>query len=186
VHGVAPLDDERIDGVEAGAGRLKARASARVELVERPERAGHDDEPSAGPEAGCEGAQHARGGEVARLRDRVDLVGRVGVRAHPRRGVGEDDVDLAQLGGQGVDGAAVADVEDAALDARPGPRRGRRGGAHALGVAAREQDAVLAAHGRGERLDERPAETLVGPRDEGGASSGHASRVRSVAACRKR
>ena len=71
-----------------------------------------------------------RGGEVARLGDGVDLVGRVGVRAHPRGGVGEDDVDLAELGGQRVDGVAVADVEDAALDAGAGraARRPRRRG----------------------------------------------------------
>ena len=49
------------------------------------------------------------------------------------RGVGEDDVDLAQLGGERVDGAAVADVEDAALDAGAArSRRGGRGGADAV------------------------------------------------------
>ena len=110
-------------------------------------------------------------GEVARLRDGVDLGGRVGVRAHPRGGVGEDDVDLAELGGERVDGAGVADVEDAALDAGAGPRHGGRGGADALGVAAGEQDAVLRAHAGGERLHERAAETLVGPGDEGGAGA---------------
>ena len=53
----------------------------------------------------------------------------------------------------------------------PVARHGRRGGADAFGVAAGEQDAVVRVHAGGERFHERAAEALVGPRDEGGASS---------------
>ena len=54
---------------------------------------------------------------------------------------------------------------------------GSRRGADAVGVAAGEQDAVRRVHAGGERFDERAAEALVGPRDEGGASVCHASTV---------
>ena len=129
------------------AAAREAAGDALVELVERPERAGDDDQPAAGTQAGREGAQHVGRREVVGLGDGVDLVGGVGVRAHACRGVGEDDVDLAQLGGERRDGVAVADVEHAALDAsdrRPGGDVGR-GGPDALRVAAGEQDAVAAA-----------------------------------------
>src|SRR3954452_11779743 len=111
LDGGAPAFDERVDRVEAG-GVGEAVADPFVELVEGAERAGDDDQPAARPHPGGEGAQDARGGEVVRLGHRVDLGGRIGVRAHPRGGVGEDDVDLAQLGGERGDRAGVADVED--------------------------------------------------------------------------
>ena len=105
-----------------------------------------------------------RGGEVVGLGDGVDLGRRVGVRAHPGGGVGEDDVDLAQLGGERGDRVGVADVEDAAFD--PGAGGGQRGGRgpDPFGVAAGEQDAVGGPQTGGEPGDQRAAEPLVGAR----------------------
>ena len=106
--------------------------------------------------------------EVAGLGDGVDLVGGVGVGAHPRGGVREDDVDLAELGGQRGDGGAVAHVEHPALDL--GDRRssadGGRRGLDAARIAAGEQHAVLGAHAGGEPVDEGAAEALVGAGDK--------------------
>ena len=172
------------------ASRLAAAAAANrgrapsVELVECAECAGHDDEAPAGPEARREGAQYAGGRQVVRLGDGVDLAGRVRARAHPRARVREEDVDRAELGGQRLDGAAVADVQDAAFDAGAGGRDGSRRGADAVGIAAGEQDAVMRVHAGGERFHERAAEALVGPRDEGGASVCHASTVVPRETCR--
>ena len=118
MHGPAPLGHEGVDGVEAvfrcGG---EAPGDAIVELVERPERAGHDDQPPARPQPRRERAQHPGRREVVGLGDGIDLVGRIAVGVHARRRVGEQDVDLPELGGQRGDRVAVADVQHAALHA---------------------------------------------------------------------
>ena len=180
VHGRAPVGHERVDGVQAlGRGGGEAAGGPFVELVERAEGAGHDDEAAARAQARGERAQHARRREVAGRGHGVDLVGWVGLRAHARRGVGEDDVDRAELRRQRGDGVRVADVEHAPLHAGGGRAvgDGSGGGPHAVGIAAGEQDAVGRTQPSGERFDERAAEPLVGPRDEGGARSGHADQA---------
>src|SRR6185312_3375444 len=105
---------------------------------------------------------------VAGVGDGVDAVGGVVVGSHPRGGVGEDDVDLAELAGEGRDGGAIADVEDAALDAGDGGPGGDRGdgGVDAAAVTSGEQDAILGRQAGGEPFDEGAAEPLVGAGDE--------------------
>ena len=125
---VAPLGDEPVDGVEARAAAANRGRTRGVELVERAERAGHDDEPAPGPEAGREGAQHARGGEVVRLRHGGSQPSSAGSGSRGSSAacrVGEDDVDLSQFGSQRPDGPAVAQAST-----RPSTR------APALGTAA--------------------------------------------------
>jgi hypothetical protein len=117
VNGCAPIGDERVHGVEVtGSGVGEPSGDPLVQLVERPECARDDDQPSASAQTGREGAQDARRRKVARLGDCVHLVDGIGVRAHSRRRVREDDVDLAELGREGHDRLAVADVQDAPLD----------------------------------------------------------------------
>jgi DNA-binding transcriptional LysR family regulator len=180
VDGLPPLGDEGVDGIESALGGAgKALGHAVVELVERAERAGDDDQPAGRAQAGREGAQHAGGREVAGPGDGVDLVDRIGVGAHARGGVGEHDVDLAELGGECGDGGGVAHVEHAALDVgdrRPlGDGRGRR--PDTGGVAPGEQAAVVGRHAGGQPLDQCTAEPLIGAGDKSDAGRGHTNNV---------
>lgn len=181
MDGLAPVGDDGVDGVDALGGLGEAAGDPVVELVERSERAGNDDEPAALAQARGESAEHTRRREVAGLSDGIDLVGAIGVRAHACRGVGENDVDLAQLGGQRRDGVAIAHVEHAAFDV--GDRRsagdGGRGGLDAAGVAAGKQNAVMGRHAGSQPFDERAAEPLVGTGDQGNTGSGHALNLAS-------
>ena len=105
----------------SSAARGEAAGDPLVELVERAERAGDDDQPAARAQARGERAQHR---VVARLlvsaTASTSSAGSA-VRAHARGGVGEDDVDLAELRGQRGDGVARRGRRGR------GPRRGRRG-----------------------------------------------------------
>jgi hypothetical protein len=152
----------------------KATGDTIVELVERPERARDDDQAPARAQTGCERAEHAGGRDVAGLGDGVDLVDGIGVRAHPRGGVGEHDVDFAQLGGQRRDGRGIAHVEHAALDV--GDCRARGDGSRRLdtgSVAPGEQDAVVGRHAGAQPFDQCVAKPLVGAGDESDTRSGH-------------
>ena len=126
VDGAPPLLDQRVDGVEASAaaanrgrtaaGSLSSVPSALATTISR-------------PPGRSRGANSRRTRVVARLLVSATAstsLRRVGVRAHARGGVGEHDVDLAELLGQRGDRGAVADVEDAALDAEVARRRRRR------------------------------------------------------------
>ena len=165
VDGPAPVGDEGVDGLEVlGGGRGETAGGRVAEPVERAEGAGHDDQPAARAHPGREGPQQAGGREVVGLRDGIDLAGRVGLRGHACRGVGEDDIDLAQLGGQCRDGVAVAHVEHAALDARRRrpARHGGRDGVDAVRVAAGQQDPSCGAMRRASRsTSARPSPWLA-------------------------
>jgi hypothetical protein len=106
---------------------------------------------TAAPHAGGKRAKHSGRREVVGLRDGIDLDGGIGLRTHARRGVGEDDVHLAELGGKLGDRVAIAHVEHATLDV--GDRRSvgdrSRGGRDASGISACEQDTVLRRHAGG-------------------------------------
>ena len=170
MDGLAPVGDQRVHGVEVLLRDLGEPAGrAIVELVERTQRARHDDQPAARTQPRGEGTEHAGRREVAGLRHGIDLVDRIGLRAHARGRVGKHDVHRAELGGQRRDRLTVAHVEHTALDAGDGRRLvgdGRRRGCHPVGIPAGEQHAVLWSHAGGQSFDQRATEALVGTCDE--------------------
>ena len=155
-------------------GLVEQRPQARVQVAERAQRAGHDDQPAAGPQHRAEGTQHRLGAPVSDVDKLVGLLGLRPVRGERGDRVGNDDVHPAvavgEFGGHPGYGTGVADVESPAdhLAAGLGARGDCSGGvSDAPGVASGEQDQVIGVQAGGQARGEGESEALVGPGDQG-------------------
>ena len=124
VHRGAPLLDERVDGVEAPRRPRRSAAATRgSSLSSVPSALATTIEPAAGPQARREGAQHR---DVATLLvSATASTSSAGSASGLIRAVALEKTmsTSPQLGGERSDGVGVADVEDAAFDARAGGGR---------------------------------------------------------------
>ena len=114
------------------------------------------------------------GGAVARLDQRVDLLGRRLVRRRMTGRVRHDEVDAAETRlhhrGERVDRGGVGHVQYVSLDRGAALTDLGDGSGDPLGVAAGEQHDVAWLHAFGESFDDSTTEPGVRPGDDRNAS----------------
>jgi hypothetical protein len=178
----APRLDGLLDVGQRDA--VEQRLEHRVQVAERAERAGHDDQPASWAQDRRERAQDRVRATVGHVDELVGLRGLRAVRHEPGDRVGHHDVHRAEFRGQAGHGGGVGDVQHAALD--PAHRVGDTcdGVRDPFGVASGQQYQVVRAHPGGESLDDGEADALVGAGDHGDAGSCHDIDTRNGSAMR--